>query len=135
MKKAITISDDEEMENEITLLMGGQVELTGPRPVQVMKADGTWEEQTPTMTESPTSRDLTVSVDTNPASRTYGQASPATCIIGGEAIFQTQKALQAGEPPLCPDHLGESHRVVSTPQADGSWTHQLSTITPTQKAP
>jgi hypothetical protein len=128
MKKSITISDDEEMENEITLLMGGQVEVSGPKPVQVQKQDGTWTEEAPTVTEPPTSRDMAVAVDTDPASRTYGQAVTAKCIIGGEAIFQTSKAIEAGEPPLCPDHLGESHRIVSTPAPDGTWTHQVTTV-------
>src|ERR1700712_1093180 len=42
MKKHVTISDDEEMENEITLLMGGMVDHV--IKAQVQAEDGTWSE-------------------------------------------------------------------------------------------
>ena len=134
MKKAISISDDEEMEHEITLLMGGQVQVDGPKPVQVQKEDGTWVEETPAVMENPTSRDISVSVDTDPNSRTFGQAKTTTCLIGGETVFQTQKSLDEGEPPLCETHRSESHRVVSTPSADGTWEHRMATIEPVKKS-
>lgn len=133
MKKHITISDDEEMENEITLLMGGQVEV-GIRPVQVQKQDGSWVDETPEMREPAGKNSFTVPVDNDPNSRTYGQALPGdTCLFDNEHVFLTDKDKGAGVPPLCPAHAGESNRVVSTPHADGSWTHQLTTLEPPQK--
>jgi hypothetical protein len=135
MKKHITVSDDEAMENEITLLMGGLVEA-GPRPVQVQKQDGTWVEETPEIREPAGKNSFSVPVDTDPNSRTYGQAMRSagdTCLFDNERVFLTDRDKEAGVPPLCPAHAGESHRVVSTPHADGSWSHQLSTLEPTQK--
>ena len=83
MKKHITISDDEEMENEITLLMGGQVEQT-IAPVQVQLEDGTWVNQQADIMEPAGNNSYSVAVDTDQNSRTYGQAITARCLIGGE---------------------------------------------------
>jgi hypothetical protein len=139
MKKAITISDDESMEDEIVLLMGGQVELSsGPRPVQVMGEDGKMQTITPTLEKAPETRDVHMVVDNDPTSRTYGQASTPKCIVGGEPIFQTVEQIRAGAPPLCAGHQGEAPRVVSTPQPDGTWTHRLgnpAVIEPTRRLP
>lgn len=132
MKKHITISDDEEMENEITLLMGGQVE-TSIAPVQVQDEDGTWRNVAADILEPAGKTAFSVQVDNDPTSRTYGQAVTSRCIIGGETIFQKEADVEGGLPPLCPEHMNESHRVVSTPQADGTWVHQLSSIEAPQK--
>ncbi|ACH62116.1 hypothetical protein MYRNA_115 [Mycobacterium phage Myrna] len=133
MKKHVTISDDEEMENEITLLMGGQVEVSSIKPVQVQLEDGTWVEQEATIVQPQGSNAMTVPVDNDPTSRTYGQTKTTRCIVGGEQIFQSERDVAEGVAPLCPEHQSESHRVVSTPQADGSWTHQLSVIEAPQR--
>lgn len=127
MKKHVTISDDEDMENEITLLMGGQTEQT-IKPVQYQDEKGQWHEVEAQMLQAQGKNSLSVAVDDDPDSRTYGQAITSRCIIGGEQIFQRESDIAEGAPPLCPEHQNESHRVVSTPQADGSWTHQLSVI-------
>jgi hypothetical protein len=124
MRGAITISDDEAMENEIQLLMGGQVEII-ERPIPVMNEDGTWGEIKPELQAPPEQKDIIMRVDNDPNSRTYGQASTPTCIVGGEPIFQNALQLRNGEPPLCPLHVSEAPRVVSTPQPDGTWTHRL----------
>ncbi len=132
MKKHITISDDEEMENEITLLMGGQVEQA-PK-AQVQNEDGSWSNVEAEILQPAGKNSLSVEVDNDPTSRTYGQTKQPKCIIGGEAIFQTEQDILDGLPPLCPEHQSESYRVISTPQADNSWTHQLSSIQPVQKS-
>lgn len=132
MKRHITISDDEAMENEITLLMGGQIEQA-PK-AQVQDEDGTWREVQPQILEPSGKNSYAVEVDNDPNSRTYGQTKQRKCIIGGEAIFQTEQDIADGVPPLCPEHQSESGRVVSTPQADGSWNHQLASIQPVQKS-
>lgn len=128
MKKHVTISDDEQMENEITLLMGGQVEVSTIKPVQYQDEKGQWHEVQAQVQQPQGNNSLSVAVDNDPTSRTYGQAITDRCIIGGEQIFQSAQDKADGLPPLCPEHQNESHRVVSTPQADGSWTHQLSVI-------
>jgi hypothetical protein len=131
MRGAVTISDDEAMENEITLLMSGQVE-TVPK-AQVQDEDGTWRDVEAVIEQPKGDTALTVKTDTDPNSRTFGQALTTRCIIGGEQIFQTAKDIEFGMPPLCPEHISESGRVVSTPQADGTWHHQLSVIEAPQK--
>jgi hypothetical protein len=131
MRKAITISDDEDMENEITLLMGGQVEKV--IKAQVQNEDGSWTEVVPVIGPIEGKESFTVAVDTDPNSRTYGQAITTRCIIGGEQIFQTQTDVDEGAPPLCDIHKADSARVVSTPQSDGSWTHQLVAMEAPQK--
>jgi len=132
MKKHVTISDDEDMENEITLLMGGQIEQA-PK-AQVQNEDGTWSNVEPQILQPQGKNSLSVDIDNDPTSRTYGQTVQPRCIIGGESIFQTEQERAEGAPPLCPEHQSEAWRVVSTPQADNSWTHQLSSIQPTVKS-
>jgi hypothetical protein len=132
MKKHVTISDDEDMENEITLLMGGQIEQA-PK-AQVQNEDGSWSNVEPQILQPQGNNSLSVNVDTDPNSRTYGQAVTQRCIIGGETIFQTEQDRADGVPPLCPEHQSEAGRVIATPQADGSWTHQLASIQPTVKS-
>jgi hypothetical protein len=131
MKKHVSVSDDEEMENEITLLMGGQVAFT-PK-AQVQAQDGTWSDVEADIEAPAGDNSFSVAVDTDKGSRTYGQAQTPRCIVGGETIFQKQSQIDEGEPPLCPEHVSESFRVISTPQADGSWNHQLSSIQPSKK--
>jgi len=122
MRKAVTISDDEEMENNMILHMGGIVEMTGPRPVQVMRDDGTWTLETPKLEEISERRDIVMKLDEK------GQPITPKCIIGGEPIFQTKQQLDDGQPPLCPLHENETHKIVSIQNQDGSWTHKLPTI-------
>lgn len=131
MKRHVTISDDEEMENEITLLMGGQVQVV--HKAQVQNEDGTWTEVEPEIGPPKGHDSLQVSVDNDPKSRTYGQAIQPRCLIGGEAVFQTEKQIEDGQPPLCPEHQSQTNEVVSTPQADGSWTHQRVALEAPQK--
>ena len=132
MKHAIIVSDDEEMENKITLLMGGMVEQT-IAPVQVQAEDGTWSEVQAQIMDPLGNNSFAVDVDNDPNSRTYGQAKALKCLIGGEQVFLSQADKDAGVPPLCPEHVSQSYRVVSTPQADASWTHQLTSIQAPQK--
>jgi hypothetical protein len=124
MRGAITISDDEDMENEIQLLMGGQVAVT-ERAIPIMGEDGKWHDIKPTIESPPEQKDIVMRVDNDPNSRTYGQASTPTCIVGNEPIFQNALQIRNGEPPLCPLHQSEAPRVVSTPQPDGTWIHRL----------
>jgi len=131
MRKAITVSDDEAMEEEITLLMGGQVEKK--ITAQVQNEDGTWAEVEPAIMQPAGDNSFSVPVDNDPTSRTYGQAVTQRCLIGGEQIFQKQKDIDDGVPPLCDVHRSEQSRVVSTPQADGSWTHQVVSMEAPQK--
>ena len=131
MKGAILISDDEEMENQITLLMGGQVDYV-PK-AQVQDEDGAWRDVEATIEAAKGNNSFSVATDTDPNSRTYGQALVQKCIFGGEQIFQTQKDIDAGEPPVCPEHQSQIHRVVSTPHADNTWTHQVTSIEAPQK--
>lgn len=134
MRGKVTISDDEAMEREITLLMGGQVE-TRPAAVTVMMNDGTEKVITPTVTESGNSRDMVFATDTDPASRTFGQVNAQPkCVIGGEPVFIAQTLLDGGEPPLCEAHADLKHQIVSTPQPDGTWHHQPAVVTPSRQA-
>lgn len=117
MAKKIAISDDPAMEEEIALLMGGHVAM--PRKVSVMGNDGKMIEVEPVVEEPSNRRDLTFKLDEK------GQPISVKCLIGSETVFQTEGQIKAGQPPLCPVHESESYRVASTPQPDGSWTHQL----------
>jgi hypothetical protein len=128
MRKAVTISDDEALENEIILHMGGMVEMTGPRPIQVLKDDGTWTTETPIIEEVSGRRDIVMKVDDDPTSRTYGMPQTLKCVLGGELVFLTKQQLDEGRPPLCPTHESDAHRIVSIQNPDGSWSHKLPTI-------
>ena len=122
MRKAVTISDDEEMENEIILHMGGIVEMTGPRPVQVMRDDGTWAEETPKLEDISGSHDIIMKLNER------GEPETLKCVIGGEPVYLTKQQLDEGNPPLCGIHASEAHKLISIQNQDGSWTHKLPTI-------
>lgn len=139
MRNAVSVSDDDKMENEITLLMGGQVAYT-PK-VYTTDADGNPVEVEAAMTENPASRDIVMKESGDPMGRDYGIQTEQRCLISGQPVYMTQKQIDEGEPPLHPDYAAERSRVVSTPQPDGTWTHQLvqiESITPAavaKKAP
>lgn len=132
MRRAISVSDDEEMENEITLLMGGQVAYT-PKVYTVDK-DGKETEVEAEMTENPASRDFVMQESGDPTGRDYSIQTEQRCLISGQPVYMTQKQIDAGEPPLHPDYASERSRVVSTPHPDGTWSHQLVEIQPVKKA-
>lgn len=132
MRKAITISDDEAMENEITLLMGGQVAVA-PKAYTV-DSEGKPVEVEVQITEDPGGRDIVFKESGDPTGRNYAVQTEHRCLIGGEPVYMQQKFLDEGEPPLCGDHAGEKGRIVSTPQPDGTWSHQVAHIEPVKKA-
>lgn len=132
MRRAVSISDDEAMESEITLLMGGQVAVT-PK-VYTTDKDGKAVEVPVEVTEDPGKRDIVFSESGDPTGRNYAIQTEHRCLIGGEPVYLQQKFLDEGEPPLCADHAGEKGRIVSTPQPDGTWSHQVARIEPVQKA-
>lgn len=129
-RNSVTISDDPEMENQLTLSAGGVVE--GLRTVYSVDKDGNQIEVTPQMQAPPSDRDIVVgTVDAPEGAVNYGQANNTLCLIGGTAcppVFRTAKQLEAGVPPLCGHHEGDAARVMSTPQPDGTWTHQLTRV-------
>lgn len=122
MRKAVTISDDESMEDEIILLMGGLVEMPPVRAVQIMKDDGTWAEETPKIAETSGRNDITMKLDEQ------GMPETIKCVIGGEQVFQTKQQIDEGVPPLCPIHESESHKIVSIQNPDRTWSHSLPKI-------
>ena len=126
MRNAVSISDDEKMENEITLLMGGQVAYT-PK-VYTVGEDNKGVEVAPEFTEDPASKDIVMKESGDPTARDYAIQSEQRCIISGQPVYMTQKQIDDGEPPLHPDYASERGRIVSTPQPDGTWSHQLVTI-------
>ena len=132
MRNAVSISDDEKMESEITLLMGGQVAYT-PKVYTVDK-DGKAIEVEAAMTENPASRDIVMKESGDPSGRDYSIQTEQRCLISGQPVYMTQKQIDEGEPPLHPDYAGERSRVVSTPHPDGTWSHQVVQIEPVKKA-
>lgn len=130
MRRSVTISDDPDMENEIVLLMGGRVAV-GPVPVMTVLNDGTEQSAWAVLTENPHTNDIVLTADTDPNSRTFGQVKTGpTCLICGETAYIAQRFLDSGEPPLCSAHAADKTRVVSSPQPDGTWTHQVMSATP-----
>lgn len=129
MRNAVSISDDEKMENEITLLMGGQVAYA-PK-VYTVDDKGAAIEVEPEFTEDPGKNDIVFKESGDPTGRNYSIQTESRCLVGGEPVLLTEKQLSEGEPPLCETHAGERGHVVSTPQADGTWTHQLVTVAAT----
>jgi hypothetical protein len=123
MRNAVSISDDESMENEITLLMGGQVALT-PK-VYTVDDKGEAIEVEPEFTEDPANRDMVFKESGDPTGRDYSLQSEYKCLVSGQTVYMTQKQIDEGEPPLHPDYASERSRIVSTPLPDGTWTHQL----------
>ncbi|AON96879.1 hypothetical protein BI081_gp228 [Mycobacterium phage Tonenili] len=135
MRGRISISDDEAMENEVILLMSGQVE-TKPKVYSTDK-DGNQIEVDPQLTESAESRDIVFREHGDPAQeRGYGIKSDNVCIWSGcgAPVLIAQKFLDQGEPPLCQDHSDRKGQVASTPQPDGTWTHQVISMQPVQKS-
>jgi hypothetical protein len=132
MRNAVSVSDDDKMENEITLLMGGQVAFA-PK-VYTTDADGNPVEVEAAMTENPASRDIVMKESGDPLGRDYSIQTEQRCLISGQPVYMTQKQIDEGEPPLHPDYAAERSRVVSTPQPDGTWTHQLVQIEPVTPA-
>lgn len=118
MKKRIAVSDDPAMEDRISYLGSGQVEIPVGR-VAVMGNDGKLTYVEPTIEQPSNRRDFTMKVNAK------GEPVVDRCVIGGESVFQTDGQKRAGDPPLCAIHQPESHRVVSTPQPDGTWFHQV----------
>lgn len=126
MRNAVSISDDERMENEITLLMGGQVAYV-PK-VYTVDDKGDAVEVEAELTEDPASKDIVMKESGDPTGRDYAIQSEQKCIVSGQPVYMTQKQIDDGEPPLHPDYASERGRIVSTPSADGTWSHQLVTI-------
>lgn len=133
MRNAVSISDDEKMESEITLLMGGQVSYV-PKVYTVDEGNNPVEVEAQ-MTEDPTNRDIVFKESGDPMARDYSISTENRCLVGGEPVMMTQKQMDEGEPPLCSTHAGDKSRVVSTPQVDGTWTHQLVEIVAPAPAP
>ena len=132
MRNAVTVSDDERMENEITLLMGGQVAYT-PKVVTVGEDNEPVEVEVE-FTEDPGKNDIVMRESGDPTGRDYAIQTEQKCIVSGQPVYMTEKQIEAGEPPLHPDYASERGRIVSTPQPDGTWTHQLVTIEPVSEA-
>jgi hypothetical protein len=128
LRNRVTISDDEAMENEITLLMGGQVAYT-PK-VYTTDESGAAVEVEAEFTEDPGKNDIIMKESGDPTGRNYAIQTEQRCIVSGQPVYMTEKQIEAGEPPLHPDYASERSRIVSTPSADGTWTHQLVTIEP-----
>jgi len=128
MRNAVSISDDERMENEITLLMGGQVAYT-PK-VYTTDESGAAIEVEVEFTEDPGKNDIVMRESGDPTGRDYSIHTEQRCVVSGQPVYMTEKQIEAGEPPLHPDYASERSRIVSTPSADGTWTHQLVTIEP-----
>lgn len=145
MRGAVSISDDEAMENEIILQMGGQVAYK-PKVYSTDK-DGNQIEVEAQVTEDPHSRDMVFRDNSAHLDPRSAEANAATahnysiqaddgngCVFCGKAVFIQQKFLDEGEPPLCGDHAHLKSQVASTPQPDGSWDHRAVTIEPVKKS-
>lgn len=139
-RNAVTVSDDESLEDEL-IFSGGNVERRNT--VSVVMNDGTTKDVEPQLMEPPSRRDIVIPTHTDMAGRdmvgqTYGTpvAGANACLIPRctNQVFIQQKFLEDGEPNLCNDHAELKGQVVSTPQPDGSWTHQLATVQPLQKS-
>lgn len=129
MRNAVTISDDARMENEITLLMGGQVAYT-PKVITVDEK-GEQIEVEAEITDDPGKDDIVMKESGDPTGRDYAIQTEQRCLVSGQPVYMTEKQIAAGEPPLHPDYAQEKSRIVSTPQPDGTWTHQLVAVGPT----
>lgn len=131
MRKAVSISDDEAMESEITLLMGGQVAVT-PK-VYTTDETGKPVEVEVKVTDDPGKRDIVFTESGDPTGRDYSIQTEQRCLISGKPVYMTQRQLEDGEPPLDPDYASERSRIASTPNADGTWTHQVVQVEPVKK--
>lgn len=98
MKGAVTVSDDDEMENELLLSMDGLVTAQQNERKRVME----------TMNE--------------PAS--HNDIEQKLCLVGQEPVFQRSKDTTSGVPPLCDLHKHQAAEFVPTQQPNGSWTFQ-----------
>lgn len=140
MRGSVSISDDEAMENEITLLMGGQVAFV-PKVYSVDEKTGEQIEVVPVLEASAESRDIVFKETGDPTSTRppsmggYSiQAGDNACVFCKVPVMIAQKFLDDGEPPLCGDHADQKGQVASTPQPDGTWIHQPISIQPVQKS-
>lgn len=151
MRGSISISDDEAMENEVTLLMGGQVEFKPKVYSETWSMDkGAGSVEAEAVLEAPAeSRDIIFKdntadhtapgnryADVAAQARGYAITGGTSCLVPrcANSVMIAQKFLDDGEPPLCQDHEHLKTQVAATPQPDGSWTHQLAMIQPVTKS-
>lgn len=146
MRGSVSITDDDDIENEIILRQGGIIDYK-PKVFSTDK-EGNQIEVDAEMEASPQSRDMVFRDNTaerqgtarNPAdfdtAKRYEISSNAgnACVFCGKPTFIQQQFLDEGEPPLCGDHSHLKGQVASTPQPDGSYYHTPVEIQPVQKS-
>lgn len=134
-KGSITISDDEDMQNEIALLGGsGTVEFR-PKIYSVDNKTGQQIEVEPEITGKPSDRDMVFREVGDPnQTRGYSIQSNNECVYCHAPVFLQQQFIDEGEPPLCQDHAHLKSQVASTPQPDGTWYHQPIQMQPVQQS-
>lgn len=92
LSKAVTVSDDPDMEHQITLLMAGRAGVTASRLGELVGM----------VEETSTDKDLV----------------PMKCLESGETVFQTQADFKAGVPPLAERFAGEAGKWKATATFD-----------------
>lgn len=101
MKRKVVISDDETMEDELLLLMTGEVE----RQVKPTVVGWDGESITPQLVRPPTDNSIVFQTDDEGSINLNSRDKKRrACLLTGEPVFQTQRQIDAGEPPLA-DHV------------------------------
>ncbi len=93
-QRKVVLSDDEAMEDELLLAMSGNIER---KPA--MTTTNSRGETIPVSVQG-NPLDNAVVVDVN----AKGEATERRCLLTGQPVFQTQRQIDAGEPPLA-DHV------------------------------
>jgi hypothetical protein len=102
MKKAVTVSNDEGMEQQIHLLMGGELKLSQERMDELMgKVD---------------------------SSNTTKSLEERRCLVCDGRVYMSEASLRDGALPLCELHESDSRHFIAEAQPDGGYAYSRVTI-------
>lgn len=108
----ITVSTDESMEEQITLLMNQSIRAPQERLDEIMSRSG--EEDRVSLGESASNSALA-----ERACLECGHTDPTTGVVTRGRVIQSMRDVNEGLPPLCPVHAGNATRWTPRPVLDG----------------
>lgn len=122
LRGSVTVSTDESMENEITLLMGQSLAATDEQMANLRGE----------ITESGSGRDLA-----EKACLQCGQTDPQSGVVTRGRVFQSAREVKDGVPPLCTDHADMvalfPGTLTSDAQGNEVWKFGTTTVTAPRK--
>lgn len=122
LKGSITVSTDESMEDQITLMMGQSIKASEEQMANLRGE----------VAEANTGRDLV-----EKACLQCGQTDPNSGVVTRGRVFQSAREVKEGTAPLCADHADMAAlfpgTLTSDAQGNEMWTFATTTITAPRK--